>query len=129
MKNEPKIYAITLIATDLAKVETFYRDVFGRSPVYQDEVSRVFKFGETLINVLDRSDAVNLFAPATTAEPNFAHHSMMTMQVEDVDAEAARLQTLGVELNYGPINQPWGIRVVTFVDPAGQLWEFSQPLA
>jgi uncharacterized glyoxalase superfamily protein PhnB len=61
--------------------------------------------------------------------PGFAQHSLFTVQVDDVDAEEKRLVELGVTLNYGPLDQPWGIRVITFVDPAGQLWEFSQQLA
>ena len=128
MNLQPKLFAITLIASDLDAVAEFYAAVFGVVPIFSDEVSRVFKLGETLINVLERSDAVSLFAPAETATQGFAQHSMFTIQVDDVDAQATRLQGLGVELNYGPKDQPWGIRVVTFIDPAGQLWELSQSL-
>ena len=128
MNLQPKLFAITLIASDLDEFAQFYEAVFGVVPIFSDEVSRVFKLGETLINVLERSDAEVLFAPAQTAAVGFAQHSMFTIQVDDVDAQATRLQGLGVELNYGPKDQPWGIRVITFIDPAGQLWEFSQSL-
>jgi uncharacterized glyoxalase superfamily protein PhnB len=124
-----KLFAITLVTADLAAVENFYAKVFDATPVHSDEVSRVFSFGGTLINVLERSDAETLFAPAQAAGPGYAHPSMITIHVPNVDAEAARLEGLGVELNTRPEDKPWGIRTITFVDPAGQLWEFSHPLA
>ena len=124
----PEVFAITLVCDDLSAVESFYSDVFATRPVHSDEVSRVFKFGSVLINCLERADAVKLFAPATTVSAGSGQSSMLTVQVQSVDDEASRLATLGVELNTEPTDQQWGIRTITFVDPAGQLWEFSHPL-
>ncbi len=125
---KPEVFAITLVCDDLSSVERFYSDVFAAKPVHADDVSRVFKFGSVLINCLERSDAVGLFAPAATASVGSAHASMLTVQVQSVDDEAARLAALGVELNTEPTDKDWGIRTITFVDPAGQLWEFSNPV-
>ena len=46
------IAAVTLFVDDLAAARTFYREVFGLEVVYEDEDSAVFKFGDTLINLL-----------------------------------------------------------------------------
>jgi uncharacterized glyoxalase superfamily protein PhnB len=121
-----QIFALTLATRDLAATEDFYAKVFDAEVIYSDEVCRIFKFGETLINCLSIENARELFAPAVLS--GTGHASMLTIQVESVDAEAERLRTLGVALNTEPTDQPWGIRTITFQDPAGQLWEFSHPL-
>jgi catechol 2,3-dioxygenase-like lactoylglutathione lyase family enzyme len=46
------IAAVTLFVDDLVAARTFYREVFGLEVVYEDEDSAVFKFGDTLINLL-----------------------------------------------------------------------------
>ncbi|MFM6963051.1 MAG: VOC family protein [Micrococcales bacterium] len=121
------VFAITLATDDLIATEEFYRDVFGADIVHSDEVSRVFKFGSMLINCLELREAKSLFEPAKLTAA--VHTSMLTIQVKNVDAEAKRLDALDVVLNTEPTDQPWGIRTITFIDPTGQLWEFSHPLA
>jgi uncharacterized glyoxalase superfamily protein PhnB len=34
-----------------------------------------------------------------------------------------------VEVITGPADRPWGMRTVTFADPAGHIWEIAQGLA
>jgi catechol-2,3-dioxygenase len=46
------IGAITLFVEDLEAARRFYQNVFGLDVVYEDENSAVFRFGETLINLL-----------------------------------------------------------------------------
>ncbi len=127
MHANPSIFALTVAATDLAETEGFYRSVFGLEPIFRDEVSVIFKFGDLMVNILDENAAVSLFAPDLVCGAA-SHRGMLTIQVENVDAEAQRLRDHGVELHYGPFNQPWGIRVITFKDPAGQMWELAQPI-
>ena len=50
------------------------------------------------------------------------------MAVDDVDAVAGELVGRGATLISGPADQPWGIRTVTFSDPAGYVWELAQDL-
>jgi catechol 2,3-dioxygenase-like lactoylglutathione lyase family enzyme len=123
------IFAITIFTSDLAETRRFYAEVFEVAPVHHDEVSVVFKFGGVLLNILDLADGEQLIAPAKAAASSTHHGTMITLHVEDADAECERLKALGVTINNGPVNQPWGIRAFTFADPAGQLWEFSQPLS
>ena len=52
----------------------------------------------------------------------------LALNVDDVDAACAQLRTAGVELNNGPVDRPWGMRTVTFVDPGGHVWELAQSL-
>jgi uncharacterized glyoxalase superfamily protein PhnB len=48
--------------------------------------------------------------------------------VEDVDAVYSELSARGVEVITGPSDRPWGMRTVTFADPAGHIWEIAQSL-
>ena len=61
------IAAVTLFVDDLAPARTFYREVFGLEVVYEDEDSAVFKFGNTLINLLRETAASSLVEPAAVA--------------------------------------------------------------
>ena len=48
------------------------------------------------------------------------------VQVEDVNAEHARLKSLGLDVGQ-LLDQPWGERNFQFRDPDGYLWSYGQP--
>jgi uncharacterized glyoxalase superfamily protein PhnB len=93
---------------------------------YRDDNSSVFKFGETLINLLQVTRAPGLIAPATVASPDDGARFQFTLGVDDVDAMCEVLAKRGVELLNGPIDRPWGIRTASFRDPGGHIWEIAQ---
>ena len=64
------IAAITLFVEDLEAAKRFYREVFELPVAFEDDNSAVFKFGETLINLLKTSEAPGLVEPATVATPD-----------------------------------------------------------
>src|SRR5215469_11846622 len=103
------VAAITLFAEDLPAAKRFYLDVFRLAVVYEDENSAVFKFGETLINLLNVGEAPALISPAAVAPPGTGVRFQFTLEVDDVDAMAAELQRRGVELLNGPMDRPWGV--------------------
>ena len=121
-----KIGAITLFVEDLKTANSFYEEVFGLPVVYEDENSTVFKFGETLINLLRVSEAPSLVAPATVAPPEAGVRHQITLGVEDVDQMCDELKSRGVELLNGPMDRPWGIRTASFRDPGGHIWEIAK---
>ena len=120
------ISAITLFAEDLAATKQFYIDVFGLPVFYEDPNSAVFKFGDTLINLLDVGEAPELIEPARVATQDAGSRFQFTLAVDDVDAMCAELQSRGVTLINGPIDRPWGIRTACFADPAGHIWEIAK---
>jgi catechol 2,3-dioxygenase-like lactoylglutathione lyase family enzyme len=120
------IDAITLFVEDLKTAKSFYEEVFGLPVVYEDENSTVFKFGETLINLLRVSEAPSLVAPATVAPPEAGVRHQFTIGVEDVDQMCAELKSRGVELLNGPMDRPWGVRTASFRDPGGHIWEIAK---
>lgn len=120
------ISAITLFVEDLAATKQFYLDVFDLPIHYEDDVSAVFKFGNTLVNLLQSTEAPELIAPAAVASQDAGARTQFTIDVDDVDAMCAQLTARGVELLNGPMDRPWGIRTASFRDPAGHIWEIAK---
>ena len=119
------IGAITLFEEDLREAKSFYEKVFGLSTVYEDEHSAVFRFGDTLVNLLDVKEAPELVEPAEVAGPDGVR-LQFTLGVDDVDATCEELKQRGVELLNGPMDRPWGIRTASFRDPGGHIWEIAK---
>jgi catechol 2,3-dioxygenase-like lactoylglutathione lyase family enzyme len=119
------IAAITLFVEDLAAAKRFYLEAFELPVHFEDESSCVFRFGDTLVNLLAATEAPELVAPAAVALPEAGARFQLTVAVDDVDATAERLKARGVELLNGPQDRPWGIRTASFRDPAGHIWEVA----
>ncbi len=127
MESWPKgIGAITLFVEELDDTKRFYQEVFGLPVHYEDDASAVFKFGDTLINLLKTTAAVELIEPASVASVDAGARLQLTIDVDDVDAMCAELARRGVKLLNGPMDRPWGIRTASFRDPAGHIWEIAK---
>jgi catechol 2,3-dioxygenase-like lactoylglutathione lyase family enzyme len=120
------ISAVTLFVEDLDATKQFYRDVFGVPLAYEDDASAVFDFGNTIINLLKATEAIELIAPAPVGGADAGARMQFTITVEDVDATVEQLRRRGVELLNGPMDRPWGIRTASFRDPAGHIWEIAR---
>jgi len=119
------IAAITLFFEDLGAARAFYAKVFGLPVFFEDESSTVFKFGDTLVNLLQASEAPELVAPAPVGPPDSGVRFQLTLGVEDVDATCEELTRRGVAILNGPVDRPWGIRTASFRDPGGHVWEIA----
>lgn len=119
------ISAVTVFVEDLRTARRFYAEVFGLPVVFEDEDSTVFRFENTLVNLLATNAAVELIAPAIVASPGDGTRVQLTITVDDVDVMCAELARRGVELLNGPVDRPWGIRTASFRDPAGLVWEIA----
>lgn len=127
MSEWPKgIGAITLFVEDLKEARRFYLEVFELPVMFEDENSVVFNFGNTVINLLDVTQAPSLIEPAAVAGLDAGARQQFTIEVDDVDAMCARLAERGVTLLNGPMDRPWGIRTASFQDPGGHIWEIAQ---
>ena len=120
------INAITLFVADLPATKQFYLDVFDLPVSFEDDVSAVFSFGGTLVNLLQASQAPELIGPALVAPAGAGSRFQLTINVDDVDAVCDELRRRGVELLNGPIDRPWGVRTAAFSDPAGHIWEIAK---
>ena len=126
----PGINAITLFVEDLPATKQFYLDVFDLPVVHEDDVSAVFSFGGTLVNLLQASEAPELIQPASVASPASGSRFQFTINVDDVDGVLAAVKPHGLE----PISPPVtidqgpnkGRRVVYTRDPDGITIEFIE---
>ena len=123
-----RVGALTLFVEDLPAAKTFYQDVFGLPVTFEDASSAVFTFDNTLINLLDVSEAPELIEPAQVAGSETGSRFQLTIWVDDVDAVCAELQARGVVLLNGPVDRTWGQRTASFADPGGHIWEIAQEL-
>jgi len=120
------IFAITLFCENLEESKEFYQRVFGLAVEFGDSDSAVFKFGDTLINLLRITEADALIEPAKVAKLSDGTRYMFTINVDDVDMMCKELLSRGVKLLNGPMDRPWGIRTASFMDPAGHIWEIAK---
>ncbi len=117
---------VTLFVPDIGVTRAFYEKVFGVEVVYGDAVSAVFGFMGSMVNLLAETEAPSLVAPLRVGGDGV--RAMLTIKVDDVDAECERLVGLGVSMLNGPIDRPWGRRTAAFADPAGHVWELAQDI-
>jgi lactoylglutathione lyase len=118
--------ALTLFVADKERAKGFYARAFEREPMFEDDSSVVFKFENTLINLLDERAAPELIEPATVGTGTRAQ---FTIWVDDVDGEHARLRSRGIDFLNGPLDRPWGQRTAAFSDPDGHVWELAQAIS
>jgi lactoylglutathione lyase len=121
--------AITLFVDDLQRSRSFYQDVFDVPVVYEDENSAVFRFENTLINLLTTTAARELIEPGTVASRGAGSRLMFSIWVADADAVCADLDARGVKLLDGPVDREWGKRTASFADPDGNIWEIAQQIS
>ena len=118
--------SVRIITDDLERLISFYELVTGvpaerPAPVFAELVLP----GATL--AIGHSDTVPLFgAGAAHAADN--HTAIVEFQVEDLDAEYARLRPLVETWVQEPTTLPWGNRSMLIRDPDGNLVNLYQPV-
>ena len=123
------ISALTLFVDDLDATKQFYLEVFGLPLLFEDSASAVFNFGNTLVNLLRATAAVELIEPVVVGGAAAGPRAQFTIDVDDVDAMCAELVARGVRLINGPMDRPWGVRTACFADPGGHVWEIARASA
>jgi lactoylglutathione lyase len=123
MKNA--VGAMTLFVADKERGKAFYARVFEAEPLFEDDNSVVFRFENTIVNLLVESEAPELIEPLPVGIGSRAQY---TIWVDDCDAAVAQLQERGVEFLNGPQDRAWGQRTAAFSDPDAHVWELAQPI-
>ncbi len=123
-----------LLVADFPKTFSFYRDIVGLPTGYPPEAAGPYaEFelgGEKYLGLFDRALMLEAVGVPTEAKRSADDHALLCISVDDVDAEARRLQDLGVELAAPPADhEPWEMRTVYVRDPEGNLVEFYGPLS
>jgi len=122
------IDAITLFVEDPKRSKRFYEEVFGLPVIYEDDNSAVFRFENTVVNLLAVSEAPGLIDPGAVAGPEAGSRFVLSIWVDDTDAVCEQLAARSVALLNGPMNRDWGKRTASFADPDGHIWEVAQDI-
>ena len=110
--------AYPIVMTDrLAECRRFWVDRLGFAVVF--EASWILVLAST-----GERRLVAFMAPDHPSTPpgreSFgASGLLLTLEVDDVDAEHARLAAEGVAIRHGPVDEPWSQRRFLLRDPAG----------
>lgn len=119
--------AISLFVEDLAAARSFYVDVFGLAVEYEDDHCTVVQLDNVLINLLKLASAPEIIAPGVVAPRAAGSRFQLSIWVDDLPAVCGHLAQRGVAFN-GPLDRPWGLCTINFVDPAGHSWEVAQKI-
>lgn len=123
---EKRIFAINLLVADLDRSKAFYQEVFGLTPLDQEQDFALFQLEDTFFMLrhdpAQQPPGDDVLRLAQRGSGQFA------IVVDDVDAVSAELKEHGVTLISGPADRDWGMRTMTFADPAGYTWSIAQDL-
>jgi len=111
------IFYVFAYVSDLQRSKRFYVETLGWKLGTEERDVAGFSFGSGYLVI--HSD--NRGAEAR----RYAGGMHVEVQVEDVDAEHARLKKSGVKVDE-LCDQPWGERNFNFVDPDGYAWSYGQ---
>ena len=120
-----KFASTRLVAADIKSLVGFYERITGQpaewlSPVFAEIVTPAATLA------IGSAETIELFS-AGSAEPGANRTAILEFQVEDVDAEFARLKGAAVVVQE-PKTMPWGNRAAQFRDPEGSLVSLYTPV-
>ena len=115
---------VILYVEDLEASVAFYRDVVGLPYKFTDAGYAEFGTDGTRFALYERRRAEWLTGRTVTPGPA----AEIVLIVEDVDAYADRLASLGVSVLSGPADRPRGHRTLHVADPDGFIVEFAEEI-
>ena len=121
-----RLASIRLITDQLDPMIDFYEQITGitaerPAPPFAEFVS------PTATLAIGHSQTVALFKEGSTRAAD-NHSAIIEWQVEDVDAEYARLHDAVQDWVQKPTTMPWGNRSLLFRDPDGNLVNLYAPV-
>jgi catechol 2,3-dioxygenase-like lactoylglutathione lyase family enzyme len=98
-------------AQDLAHARRFYQDVLGLDLLMDQGWIQTFGSGAAM------SVQVSVASEGGSGTPV----PDLSIEVDDVDTAFERMKAAGFPIEYGPVNEPWGVRRFYVRDPFGKL--------
>ncbi len=122
----PVLINTCLITDDVPRLVGFYSAVLRIPPKTSGANYAEFRTGAGVVAIFAAS-AQEKYLPGS-ADAGKNRSAILEFQVEDVDAEYARLKDIVKVWVKPPTNQPWGTRSFYFRDPDGNLIDFWAPI-
>ena len=120
-----KFASTRLVARDIKNLVGFYEKVMNKKAEWLvPTFAEIATPAATL--AINTAETVALFKEGS-AEPGANRTAVLEFQVDDVDAEFARLKA-EVQVVLEPKTMPWGNRAAQFRDPEGSLVSMYTPV-
>jgi catechol 2,3-dioxygenase-like lactoylglutathione lyase family enzyme len=100
-----------IAAADPAAAKRFYQDVLGLEPLMDLGWIATYGSGEKMTVQISFASEGGSGAPTPD----------LSIEVDDVDAALAGMKKAGFTIEYGPADEPWGVRRFFVRDPFGKL--------
>lgn len=119
-----------LVCADIDTAFDHLIEVFALGPgeVSRDEdgnaVHAAIRAGDGEVWLHPESEEFGLASPSHLGGAS----ATMAVMVDDVDAHHQHAVERGATIRYGPVDQPYGYREYSAVDPEGHLWSFMKAL-
>lgn len=122
------ISAISLFVEDLAAAKQFYIAVFEVPVIFEDATSCAVRFSNLIVNLLLATAASDsgLIDPAPVGGADAGRRAQISIWADNLELVYEQLVMRGLSQIQGPTLQPWGMKTLTFIDPAGHCWEVGQ---
>lgn len=98
-------------ATNISKARPFYVDILGLEVVMDHGWIATFAATDSMAPQL----SVATEGGSGTAVPD------VSVEVDDLDEALRRVRTAGLPIEYGPVDEDWGVRRFYVRDPFGRL--------
>lgn len=105
-----------LPASDPSMVKQFYQDVLALDVIMDLE----------WIVSLGRSDTMPLQLSIASEGGSGTSLPAISIEVDDLAEALSRVEAFGADIEYGPVDEPWGVRRFYVRDPAGNLLNILQ---
>lgn len=96
---------------DLGKAELFYRDILGLELLMDHGWIATYGSPEEMTVQISFASQ----GGSGTATPD------ISIEVDDTDTVLQSMEQAGFNIEYGPVNEPWGVRRFYVRDPFGKL--------
>ena len=97
--------------SDLDKADRFYGDILGLERLMDHGWFRTYGSHETMMVQVSFGSEGGSGTPVPD----------LSIEVDDLDDTLARARASGIEPEYGPVDEPWGVRRFFIRDPDGTL--------
>ena len=103
-------------ASDIAAAKSFYQDILGLKPLMDFGWVATYGSSETMqVQISFASEG-----GSGTPVPD------LSIEVDDLDEALRRMKAARVAIEYGPADEPWGVRRFFVRDPFGKLVNILQ---
>lgn len=116
MQQVQKIYAVWTYVKNIEESITFYENILGVKPRFQDNNWVEFDTGETTFAILERSAEKGVFKPQKTR---------IMFQVANIAQKEMELKTHNIKV-VNKMVEAYGT-IITFEDPDNNWLEFYEP--